>query len=57
MASGGKREGAGRKKTQEPNRVGVSMRLKPNVLAKLKETALNYKTSIGRIVEMLIERL
>lgn len=53
---GGKREGAGRKQMPEgQKRVNMVVKIKPAIVARLKEIAKEHKKSVSSIVEDILE--
>lgn len=53
---GGKREGAGRKALPEgQKRVNMVVKIKPAIVARLKEIAAEHKKSVSSIVEDILE--
>lgn len=55
-AWGGKREGAGRKPLPVGlKRVNLVVKVKPEIVARLKELALEHKESVSSIVEDILE--
>lgn len=53
---GGKREGAGRKMLPEgQKRVNMVVKIKPAIVATLKELSKEHKKSVSSIVEDIIE--
>ena len=53
---GGKREGAGRKAMPEgQKRVNMVVKIKPTIVATLKEVAKEHKKSVSSIVEDILE--
>ncbi len=52
---GGKRTGAGRPKVDEA-RVTLAVRVTPGTKALLEDTAADRKTSVGKILDMLVNQ-
>ena len=53
---GGKREGAGRKAMPEgQKRVNMVVKIKPAIVARLKEIAIEERASVSSIVEDILE--
>jgi hypothetical protein len=53
---GGKREGAGRKALPEgQKRVNMVVKIKPAIVARLREIAAEHKKSVSSIVEDILE--